>query len=88
MLRPVLPGVDNDGLQKEAFLMGVPTTTVRPETEWVETLVDGWNVLTPDPTDISGAAARSRPTTDRANPYGAGDAAVRTAHTLIDWRTK
>lgn len=77
---------DSGGLQKEAFLMGVPTTTVRPETEWVETLAGGWNVLTPDPTDIPSSVTRPRPTTKRDAPYGAGDAAVRAAQTLIDRR--
>jgi len=73
---------DSGGLQKEAFLLGVPTTTVRTETEWVETLVDGWNVLTPDPADLAAALGRPAPTAERSAPYGDGTAAVRTVETL------
>lgn len=74
---------DSGGLQKEAYLLGVPCTTVRTETEWVETLADGWNVLDPDLTALPDMAYRPAPTAPRAHPYGTGDAAERALDALI-----
>lgn len=70
---------DSGGLQKECFLLGTVCTTVRTETEWPETLIDGWNSMAPDPSSLHEASARLRPTQNRGEPYGDGAASGRVA---------
>jgi UDP-GlcNAc3NAcA epimerase len=67
---------DSGGLQKEAYWLGVPCITLRNETEWVETVDAGWNVLVgPDPARITGAVRSFVPPDMRPPLYGDGAAA-------------
>lgn len=82
---------DSGGLQKEAYVLGVPTSTLRGETEWVETLHGDWNVLVPEPAALAEAVSRPRPTVDRGEPFGSGHAselvldALVAAQRVRDW---
>jgi len=78
---------DSGGMQKEAYFFGVPCITLRPETEWVETVETGWNVL-------GGTAVRTileayeqatnAPPKSRPNLYGDGKAGQEVLLHLIE----
>ncbi len=68
---------DSGGIQKEAFFFAVPCVTLRPETEWVETVATGWNVLVAtDPAKIVDTVTSQRwPAGTPAMIFGSGHAA-------------
>jgi UDP-N-acetylglucosamine 2-epimerase (non-hydrolysing)/UDP-GlcNAc3NAcA epimerase len=73
---------DSGGLQKEAYLAGVRCITLRPNTEWVETVETGWNTLVDlDPGAMAAALEREPPQT-RPPLYGDGHAADRVVAAL------
>ena len=74
---------DSGGLQKEAYWYGVPCVTLRPSTEWVDTVAAGANVLVDDDPDaIERAVAEARMPEARPQLYGDGHAARRVAAAL------
>jgi UDP-GlcNAc3NAcA epimerase len=79
---------DSGGVQKEAFFFAVPCVTLREETEWVETVDAGWNVLTgADQGRILAAAQllfESVPRRDNDAVFGDGCAAERVTEVLAE----
>jgi UDP-GlcNAc3NAcA epimerase len=74
---------DSGGLQKEAYWYGIPCVTMRPSTEWKDTVEVGANVLVDDDPDaIVQAAAEARMPDERPQLYGDGHAADRIADVL------
>jgi len=80
---------DSGGLQKEAYWLSVPCITLREETEWVETVEAGWNVLTGTDTGRILDALRSfqAPVEEGGrNLYGAPQASARCVKLLQEAR--
>jgi UDP-N-acetylglucosamine 2-epimerase len=82
---------DSGGLQKEAYWLGRPCVTLRGNTEWVELLQTGRNVLAGTDTREIVSAARRLSSLAPALPeplYGDGRAAERIASILTGGRAE
>ncbi len=67
---------DSGGVQKEAFFMNRPCITMRDETEWVETVENGWNIIVgTDKAKILDGIINFMPNKPQANIFGDGHAA-------------
>ncbi len=76
---------DSGGVQKEAYWLEVPCTTLRDETEWIETVEIGWNTLTgTDPDRIFDAAMKQPPLSpNQVSLFGDGDTADKIVRTIL-----
>jgi UDP-N-acetylglucosamine 2-epimerase (non-hydrolysing)/UDP-GlcNAc3NAcA epimerase len=73
---------DSGGVQKEAYLAGVPCVTMRSTTEWTETIDAGWNTLVDLDAEAALAALQRRPPAERPQLYGDGRAGERVVAAL------
>lgn len=68
---------DSGGVQKEAYILGVPCVTLRERTEWPETLTNRWNVLVGHSKEKLFKAMRLRPVPTRNRSiFGGTDASA------------
>jgi UDP-N-acetylglucosamine 2-epimerase len=82
---------DSGEMQKEAYFFGVLCITLRPETEWVEMVESGWNVVVG--ADISSILdgyqkAINCSLTNRPNLYGDGRASEKIVSVLKRYKEK
>lgn len=77
---------DSGGLQKEAYILGVPCVTLRENTEWLETLELGWNTLVGCDQGRILAALRDPVTTAQPRAaYGDGKSSVVIVEILAEY---
>ena len=80
---------DSGGVQKEAFFYKVPCVTMRDETEWVETIELGFNVIAgADSTSIIDAVVKFEnipPEPINSSPYGDANSAEKIIQAMLDF---
>lgn len=80
---------DSGGIQKESYILKVPCITLRENTEWVETIEDGWNILVgTKKEEILDAIHNFNPTGKQRDLFGTGDASTKIVKIIEDYGSK
>jgi len=80
---------DSGGIQKQAFMLGVPCITLRENTEWAETVEMGWNVLVgADKEKIKKMIDSFSQEGERCGVYGDGKASNKISEILTSFAGK
>lgn len=74
---------DSGGMQKEAYMLKIKCVTVRSETEWVETLINGWNTLVFEDLNQLKNILDSEPGNYIENIYGDGKASEKIKNYIL-----
>lgn len=74
---------DSGGIQKESYILSVPCITLRENSEWLETINEGWNVLVgTDKNKLLDAIQNFKPTRRPKKLFGDGKASLKIAKLL------
>lgn len=77
---------DSGGVQKEAYMLQVPCITLRNETEWIETVQEGWNHITGIESErVMEIISNLKIPAESPQVFGDGRAAEKISHTIFSY---
>lgn len=80
---------DSGGIQKESYLLKTPCVTLRTNTEWTETLENGWNVLTgTDYKLVLKELKKTKPLERNKSFFGSGDTTKKIIKVISNYLSK
>jgi UDP-GlcNAc3NAcA epimerase len=76
---------DSGGVQKEAYFLQRPCITLRNETEWIETLENGWNYTVGIDPELILEKVKETKTGQQKQYFGNGNAAGKIVETVLNY---